>query len=45
VIAARRVKGRGNQVMSKTGYVEIASRLVMVARSCFLSFKTNKRII
>jgi hypothetical protein len=27
--------------MSKTGYVEIASRLVTVARSCFL-FKTKK---
>jgi hypothetical protein len=35
-IALRRGKGRGNQQMSKTGYVEIASRLVTVARSCFL---------
>jgi hypothetical protein len=34
-IALRRGEGRGNQLMSKTGYVEIASRLVTVARSCF----------
>jgi hypothetical protein len=34
-IALRRGEGRGNQLMSKTGYVEIASLLVMVARSCF----------
>jgi hypothetical protein len=34
-IASRRGEGRRNQLMSKTGYVEIASRLVTVARSCF----------
>jgi hypothetical protein len=34
-IASRRGEGRGNQLMSKTGYVEIVSRLVTVARSCF----------
>jgi hypothetical protein len=34
-IAWRRGEGRGNWLMSKTGYVEIASRLVMVVRSCF----------
>jgi hypothetical protein len=33
-IASRRGEGRGNQLMSKTGYVEIASRLVTVAHSC-----------
>jgi hypothetical protein len=36
-IALRRGEGRGNQLMSKTGYVKIASRLVTVACSCFLS--------
>jgi hypothetical protein len=36
-IASRRREGRGNQLMLKTGYVEIASRLVTVARSCFLN--------
>jgi hypothetical protein len=35
-IASRRGEGRGNQLMSKTGFVEIASRLVTVARSCFI---------
>jgi hypothetical protein len=39
-IALRRGEGRGNQLMSKTGYVEIASRLVTVAHSCFM---TNPR--
>jgi hypothetical protein len=34
-IASRRGEGRGNQLMSKTGYVEIALRLVTVAHSCF----------
>jgi hypothetical protein len=34
-IASRREEGRENQLMSKTGHVEIASRLVTVARSCF----------
>jgi hypothetical protein len=33
-IASRRRERRENQLMSKTGYVEIASRLVTVARSC-----------
>jgi hypothetical protein len=33
-ITLRRGEGRGNQLMSKIGYVEIASRLVTVARSC-----------
>jgi hypothetical protein len=33
----QRGEGRGNQLMSKTGHVEIASRLVTVARSCFLA--------
>jgi hypothetical protein len=33
-IALRRGEGRRNQLMSKTGYVEIASRLVTVARFC-----------
>jgi hypothetical protein len=33
-IASRRGEGRGNQLMSKTDYVEIASRLVTVAHSC-----------
>jgi hypothetical protein len=36
VIASRRGEGRGNQLMSKTGYVEIALRLVTVARSCYI---------
>jgi hypothetical protein len=36
-IASRRGEGRGNQLMSKTGYVEIASRLVTVACSCLFS--------
>jgi hypothetical protein len=36
-IASRRGEERGNQLMSKIGYVEIASRLVTVARSCFSS--------
>jgi hypothetical protein len=35
-IASRRGEGRGNQLMSKTGYVEIALRLVTVVRSCFV---------
>jgi hypothetical protein len=35
-IASRRGEGTGNQLMSKTSYVKIASRLVTVARSCFL---------
>jgi hypothetical protein len=35
VANASRREGRGNQLMSKNGYVEIASRLVTVARSCF----------
>jgi hypothetical protein len=35
-IASRRGEGRGNQLMLKTGNVEIASRLVTVARSCLL---------
>jgi hypothetical protein len=34
-IASRREEGKGNQLMSKTSYVEIALRLVTVARSCF----------
>jgi hypothetical protein len=34
MIALRRAEGRGNQLMSKTGYVEIALRPVTVARSC-----------
>jgi hypothetical protein len=34
-IASRRGEGRGYQLMSKTGYVEISLRLVTVARSCF----------
>jgi hypothetical protein len=34
-IALRSGEGRGNQLMLKTGYIEIASRLVTVARSCF----------
>jgi hypothetical protein len=34
-IALRRGEGRGNQLMSKTGYVEIALHLVTFARSCF----------
>jgi hypothetical protein len=38
-IASRRGEGRGNQLMSKTGYVEIALRLVTVARSCFITVK------
>jgi hypothetical protein len=33
-IASRRGEGRGYQLLSETGYVEIASRLVTVARSC-----------
>jgi hypothetical protein len=36
VIASRRGERRGNQLMSKTGYVEIASHLVTVARSCLV---------
>jgi hypothetical protein len=36
-IASRRGEGRGKLVTSKTGHVEIASRLVTVARSCLLS--------
>jgi hypothetical protein len=35
-IASRTGEGRGNQLLSKTGYVEIALRLVTVARSCFI---------
>jgi hypothetical protein len=35
-IASRRGEGRGNQLMLKTGYVEIALRLLTVAHSCFL---------
>jgi hypothetical protein len=35
-IASRKREGRGNQLMSKTGNVEIALRLVTVARSCLL---------
>jgi hypothetical protein len=34
-IASRKEEGRGNQMMLKTGYVEIALCLVTVARSCF----------
>jgi hypothetical protein len=34
VIALRRGEGRGSQLMSKTGYIEIALRLVTVTRSC-----------
>jgi hypothetical protein len=34
-IASRREEGRVNQLMLKTGYIEIASHLVTVARSCF----------
>jgi hypothetical protein len=37
-IALRRGEGRGNQLMSKTGYIEIALRLLTVARSCFYFF-------
>jgi hypothetical protein len=37
-VALRRGEGRVNQLMSKTGYVEIASRLVMFARSCFVEY-------
>jgi hypothetical protein len=33
-IATRRGEERENQLMSKTGYVEIAPRLVTVAHSC-----------
>jgi hypothetical protein len=36
-IASRRGEGRGYQLMSKTGYVEIALRLVTVARSCLFT--------
>jgi hypothetical protein len=36
-IASRRGEGRGNQLISKTGSVEIASRLVTVTRSCCYS--------
>jgi hypothetical protein len=41
----RRGEGRGTQLMSKTGYVEIASRLVTVARSCFKDFLNHVQII
>jgi hypothetical protein len=34
-IASRRGEGKVNQLMSKTGYVKIALRLVTVACSCF----------
>jgi hypothetical protein len=37
-IASRRGEGRGNRLMSKTGYVKIALRLVTVTRSCFFIF-------
>jgi hypothetical protein len=36
VIASRRGEGRGNKLMSKTGYIKIALRPVTVARSCLL---------
>jgi hypothetical protein len=42
MIASRRGEGRGNQVMSKTSYVEIASCLVMVARSCYFEIDQRK---
>jgi hypothetical protein len=38
-IALRRGEGRGNQLMSKTGYVEIASRLVTVTRSYLVNMQ------
>jgi hypothetical protein len=38
----RRGEGRENQLMSKTGYVKIASRLVTVARSCCLIQKSRE---
>jgi hypothetical protein len=44
-IASRRGEGRGNQLMSKTGDVKIASRLVTVARSCFISRTWNMTIV
>jgi hypothetical protein len=40
-IASRRGEGRGCGMMSKTGYVKIASRLAMVTRSLFLKYKTS----
>jgi hypothetical protein len=49
-IALRRGEGRENWLMSKTGYVKIASRLVTVARSCLsgkhtFSFKKTQENI
>jgi hypothetical protein len=41
VIASRRGEGKGHQLMSKTGYVEIALPLVTVARSCFFKMATK----
>jgi hypothetical protein len=38
-IASRRGEERGNQLMSKTGYVEIALRLVTVTHSCSREFQ------
>jgi hypothetical protein len=35
-IASRRGEGKGNRLMLKTGYVEIALRLVTIARSCWV---------
>jgi hypothetical protein len=32
-IASRREEGRENQLMSKTGYIKVASRQVTVSRS------------
>jgi hypothetical protein len=47
-IASRRGEGRGNQLISKTGYIEIASRLVTVHPFLFiiepLMLKTTLRL-
>jgi c-di-GMP-related signal transduction protein len=48
-IASRRGERRRNQLMSKTGYVKIASRLVTVALSCFratlLTYSTSQVLV